>query len=349
LQPYGRALLALALKGRGDGRANEVAGEIERSAKVDDLLAHWESSRKPMIDFYENNSIEASALSIKALAQIAPQSELLPKAVRWLVVNRRNGDRWESTKDSAFAIYGLVDYLKASREMEPDYTVEVYLNGAQVMTRRMTAQEASAGQPFVVQQKGNEVAGNNEVRVVKRGRGALYLSTNLDYYTGGENTAAQGSDKLKITREYLRLRVNEPEVGEDGVSKPAKWAVEPLKGEIRSGDLLVVKLHLQGAKGEYVMVEDPIPAGCEQIERTSGINLNYSAGNWSDWYSSREFRDQKTAIFLYRFDGDATLQYAMRAQVPGQFRIAPARVELMYQPSVHSNTASSVMTIMERK
>jgi hypothetical protein len=350
LQPYGRALLALTFKGRGDAqRAGEVAGEIERSAKVDGVHAFWESSRKTHYGYTENNTIEASALSIKALAQISPQSELLSKAARWLVANRRYGDRWDSTKDTAFAIFGLIDYLKASRELQPDYTVEVYVNGAQVMTRRMTAAEAAAGQPFVIQQKGEEVAGTSEVRVVKKGRGTLYLSTSLDYYTGGDQIAAQGSDQLKMTREYLRLRVTEPEVDESGETKPAKWAVEPLKGEIRSGDLIVVKLHLQGAKGEYMLIEDPIPAGCEQIERTSGIDLNYNANKWSDWYSAREFRDQKTAIFLNRFDGDATFQYAMRAQVPGQFRIAPARAELMYQPSVRSNAASSVMAIMERK
>jgi hypothetical protein len=344
LQPYGRALLALTLKHRSDGRAAEVAGEIERSAKTNDVHAYWESSRTSHYGFVENKTIEASALSIKALAQISPGSGLLSKAARWLVASRRNGDRWDSTKDTAFAIYGLTDYLKVSRELEPDYTVEVYLNGQQVMTHRMTASEVSAGQPFIVQRKGTEVAGNNEVRVVKRGRGALYLSSNLDFYTGGD-VAAQASDKLKLTREYLRLRVTEDVEG----GGPGKWAVEPLKGEIHSGDLIVVKLHLQGAKGEYMMIEDPIPAGCEQIERTSGVNLNYTEGKWTDWYSAREFRDQKTAIFLREFNGDATFQYAMRVQVPGQFRIAPARAELMYQPTVQSNTASSVMAILERR
>ena len=151
----------------------------------------------------------------------------------------------------------------------------------------MTAADATAGQPFIVLRKGEEVAGNNEVRVVKRGRGALYLSGSLDFYTGGDQTPAQSSDKLKITREYLRLRVTE---GEDG--GPGKWAIEPLAGEIRSGDLIVVKLRVQGTRGEYLIIEDPIPAGGEQIERTSGINLNYSEGNWTDWYSAREFRDQ---------------------------------------------------------
>ncbi|HEX8141252.1 MAG TPA: MG2 domain-containing protein [Pyrinomonadaceae bacterium] len=344
LQPYGRALLALALKHRNDGRAGEVAGEIERSAKTDDFHAYWESSRQSHYGFTENKTIEASALSIKALAQIAPQSPLLPKAARWLVASRRYGDRWDSTKDTAFAIYGLTDYLKASQELQPDYTVEVYLNGEQVLSRRMTNAEAASGQPFIIKRQGNELAGNNEVRVVKRGRGALYLSANLDYYTGGETTPAQSSDRLKVTREYLRLRVTE---GEDG--GPGKWAVEPLRGEIRSGDLIVVRLRVQGARGEYLMIEDPIPAGCEQIERTSGIDLNYNEGKWTDWYSAREFRDQKTAIFLREFDGDAVFQYAMRVQVPGQFQVSPARAEFMYQPTVQSNTASSVMTILDRR
>nr|MBA3806332.1 alpha-2-macroglobulin [Acidobacteriota bacterium] len=344
LQPYGRALLALALKYRSDGRAAEVAGEIERSAKVSDQIAYWESGRQSHYGYVENKTIEATALSIKALAQISPQSGVLPKAARWLVASRRFGDRWDSTKDTAFAIYGLTEYLKASKELEPDYTVEVYLNNQQVLTRRMTATDASAGQPFIILRKAGEVADNNEVRVVKRGRGALYLSANLDYYTGGESTAAQSSDKLKITREYLSLRVTEDENG-----GPGKWAIEPLRGEIRSGDLIVVKLRVQGAKGEYLLVEDPIPSGGEQIERTSGINLNYNEGKWTDWYSTREFRDQKTAIFLRVFDGDATFQYAMRVQVPGQFRVPPARAEMMYQPTVQANTASSVMTILDRR
>jgi len=344
LQPYGRALLALALKSKGDGSPAVVAGEIERSAKADAANAYWESSRRSHYGYVENKTLEATALSIKALSQISPQSELLPKAVRWLVSSRRYGDRWDSTRDTAFAIYGLIDYLKVSRELQPDYTVEVYLNGQQVLSRHMTAADTAAGQPFIVLRKGQEVAGNNEVRVVKRGRGALYLSSSLDFYTGGDSTPAQSSDKLKITREYLSLRVTE---GENG--GPGKWAIEPIRGEIRSGDLIVVKLRVQGTRGEYLLLEDPIPAGAEQIERTSGINLNYSEGKWTDWYSTREFRDQRTAIFLREFDGDATFQYAMRVQVPGQFRVPAARAEFMYQPSVQANTASASMTILDRR
>jgi uncharacterized protein YfaS (alpha-2-macroglobulin family) len=342
LQPYGRALLALTLKKRKDDkRARDVAAEIERTAKGDDYSANWESSRKAMLDFAEENDTEATALSLKALARIKPDSSLLPRVARWLVSNRRSSYYWSSTKDTAFAIFGLTDYLKVSRELSPDYDVEVYLNGENVLTQHVSSTAAS--QTFTISRKANEVAGNNEVRVVKRGKGLVYFSSALDYYTGEDDVAARGSAELNVTREYLRLKVVE-----DG--DKLKWKTQPLSGEIRSGDVLVVKLKLNGAKARHLMIEDPIPAGAEQVENVGNLNLDYTSGSdWSDWYSSREFRDNRTVFFLDYFDGGVTLQYAMRVQVPGQFRVAPARAELMYRPSTQSNTASARMTFLDRK
>ena len=80
LQPYGRALLALTLKQRKDDkRARDVAAEIERTVSADDYSAYWSSSRKPMLDFAETNDTEATALSLKALARIKPDSPVLAK------------------------------------------------------------------------------------------------------------------------------------------------------------------------------------------------------------------------------------------------------------------------------
>lgn len=343
LQPYGRALLALTLKHRGDeARARQVVAELERGARVTDFDAHWESRRRPMLDFNENNDLEATALTVKALAQINPQSALLAKAARWLVANRRNGYYWDSTKHTAFAILALTDYLKVSKELSADYTVDVFLNGEQVLTKRVTAAEAAAGQPLVIERKGGQINNANQVKVIKRGAGVLYASATLDYYTREENFASQSSNDLKLTREYLRLRVS------DEGGKPS-WRIEPLSGELRSGDLIVARLRVNGARAQYLMIEDPIPAGCEQVERVSGINLDYSDGRWSDWYSNREFRDQRTVIFANYFDGDAMFQYALRVQIPGEFKVAPARAELMYQPTVQANTANVKLSILDKK
>ena len=343
LQGYGRALLALALKEVGDARARQVAGEIEQSARTNDFDAHWESKHSSH-GYQVENDTEATALSLKALTRINPQSALLSKAAKWLVGNRRNGYYWESTRQTAFAIFGLIDYVKVSKELSPDYSVQVYLNGEQIISKQMTAADIASAQAFLVERKGAQLGGSNQVRVVKTGKGAFYLSTSLSYFTRDEEIQAQSSPNLTLTREYLRLKVVEG-------GEQARWEIQPLTGELRSGDLIVSRLHVRGATARYMMIEDPIPAGCEQVERISGLDLTYGEGSrrWSDWYSSREFRDQKTALFVDYFDGDVTFQVAMRVQVPGEFRVAPARAELMYQPTVQSNTAGGKMSFLDKK
>ena len=139
LQPYGRALLALTLKRRKDDkRAREVAADIERTATSDSVSTHWESKRKAMLDFAESNDTEATALSLRALVAINPKSSLLPQVARWLVLNRRNSHFWSSTKDTAFAILGLIDYLKVSKELSPTH-VEFYLNGERCATQHFSS------------------------------------------------------------------------------------------------------------------------------------------------------------------------------------------------------------------
>jgi uncharacterized protein YfaS (alpha-2-macroglobulin family) len=333
LGAYGRAFLALGLKERGDeSRAKTVASEIERSAKGSGGAdAFWETT-------------EATALSVKALAQLLPQSEVLPRAARWLVSHRRFGYYWLSTRETAFAVYALIDYLKASKELDADYSLEVYVNGQQVLQKQMTSSDAASSQVFTLARKGGEVGQSNEVRVVKHGRGVLYLSSTLTHYTSDEQTAEAGVPQLKLHREYMRLKVVEKTDGELG------WQVEPLTGDIHSGDIIVSRLRLEGERASYMMIEDPIPAGCEQVEQVSGIDLEYNVNDkdWSDWYSGREFRDNRAVFFVNYFDGRAQFQYAMRVQVPGQFRVAPARVERMYEPDVRANSASAALTILDK-
>ncbi len=340
MEPYGRALLALALKQRGDDRALEIAGEIEGTARANEFDAHWQTNRvndwgRPVL-----LDVETTALSLKALAQISPRSALLPKAARWLVNHRRNGYYWLSTKETAFAIFGLSDYLKASQELSPDYTFEIYVNGEQVLSQHVTS---AASQNFTIIRKNREVSSTNQIRIVKHGRGALYVSTALEYFTGDEEVKAASTPDLKLTREYFRLRVEPNDKG-----KPS-WKLSPLTGELRSGDLIVSRLHVEGARAQYLMVEDPIPAGCEQVANVDGMSLSYVDNHWTDWYSMREFRDARTVIFKNYFDGNATFQYAMRVEVPGEFRVAPARAELMYEPTVQANTGNARLRILDKK
>ncbi|HET9477713.1 MAG TPA: alpha-2-macroglobulin family protein, partial [Pyrinomonadaceae bacterium] len=338
LQPYGRAMLALALSAQKmNQRALEVAGEIEQTAQVSKASAYWQSKVTGYYGFTDKHLTEGTALSLKALARIKPQSSLLPLAARWLVFERKNGYYWNSTRDTAFAIHGLIDYVKVSRELTPSYDLEVYVNGETVVAERVS--DTSAARTFLLNRKGSAVGATNHIRVVKRGKGALYFSSSVEYYTDDANVAARGSSELNVTREYYRLKVEE-----DG--HKLEWSISPLTGEIRSGDLLVVKLHVTGQPARHLMLEDPIPSGGEQVEAVGNLNLTYSDQRWTDWFSSREFRDRRTVYFLDYFDGDTTFQYALRVQVPGEFVVAPGRVELMYEPWKNANTATHRFTFL---
>lgn len=339
LQPYGRAMLALALSAHKiDQRALEVAGEIEQTAQVSKAAAFWETNRTSRAGFSDKDRTEGTAMSLKALARLKPQSSLLPLAARWLVAERKNAYYWNSTKDTAFAIYGLIDYVKVSRELTPSYDLEVYVNGETVVAEHVG--DTSTARTFVLHRKGSAVAATNHIRIVKRGKGTAYFSSAVEYYTQDENVAARGSSELSVSREYYRLKVEQ-------VSHNLKWTTVPLTGEIHSGDLLVVKLRIQGQPARRLMLEDPIPAGAEQLDSVGNLNLDYTDTSWTDWFSSREFRDRRTVFFLDRFDGDTTFQYAMRVQVPGEFVVAPARVELMYEPWKNANTATGRFTFLD--
>jgi uncharacterized protein YfaS (alpha-2-macroglobulin family) len=262
---------------------------------------------------------------------------LLPKAARWLVTNRRNGYWWDSTKQTAFAIFGLTDYLKASQEMSPNYDVQVYLNNELVLNQRVTAAEAASATTFVVKRKGLEVGPINRLRVVKRGSGMLYFSATAEYYTGDQSSAS-GTDELQITREYFLLRT----VDNNG---KLEWSLDPLPAELKSGDVIVSRLTLKGKTAQRLLIEDPIPAGMEQVSNLSGLAFDYTMNQWTDWFSSREFRDERT---VFDFDGETRFQYAMRVQIPGEYRVNPARAELMYRPEVHANSATVTLRVLDK-
>jgi hypothetical protein len=277
------------------------------------------------------------------LAQVAPRSPLLPLAARWLVASRRNGVYWNSTRDTAMVILGLTEYLRVSQELTADYTFDLLLNGETVLTRRVTAAEAASGQPLVVERLGSALSPTNRLQVRKRGPGTLYLTAALESYTSGDPIAAEGQDSLRLTRDYFRLQV---ESGRDGAPR---WNLEPLTGVLRSGDLIVSRLTLTGDRARYLLVEDPIPAGCEQVTSAAGIDWALAPGPWQEGFRHREFRDQRTVFFVDYFSGKAVFQYAMRVQIPGEWKVAPARGERMYQPEIEANSASGTFRILDRE
>ena len=130
------------------------------------------------------SEIETDAFYLKLLARTDPKGELAPRLVKYVLNNRRHGSYWSSTRDTAYCIEALADYLKASGEDRPDMTVTISLDG---QTKK--GSEDHAGRSLQVSTtafvlEGQTLAtGEHTVSFFKQGRGPLYYSTYMTNFT----------------------------------------------------------------------------------------------------------------------------------------------------------------------
>jgi uncharacterized protein YfaS (alpha-2-macroglobulin family) len=333
LSPYGLAILGLALELVKDARAGEIAGALEQTVQQDAEQAWWTASRDQMLDFSDDATPEATAYAVKFLSHQRPNSALLPKAALWLMNHRNEGYWWSSTKQTAMVIYGLTDYLKSTGELNPNLTATVLVNDAPVITKKLD-QAAALGLPEITLDESKLQPGVNHIRVVTTGQGRLYYTTRLDYYSADDKSQKTGNTSLNILREYFKLAP-----ARDG--EKIVYDLAPLAGSAASGDILAVRLTVTGTEWKYMMLEDPIPAGTEFIERDSGYELKSRPPWWQYFFTRRELHDDRMAIFQTYFpQGQQQYFYLLKVVNPGVFQVSPARVQPMYNPGVMATTES---------
>ncbi len=339
---FGWALLGLTFQHLKDSRAADVASHLISSAQVEGEQAHWVSGRDPMLDFDLDNSHEATAFAVKFLAQAQPQSPLIDQAALWLVTHRDQGYYWSTTKKTAFVIYGLTDVLKRSGELKPDYSVKVSVDGREVLSRAFSAEDALSPQPVKIRVPLDGSKSRPAVTIARSGKGRLYVSQFWEYRSTGaeaERTVPAGYP-LKINRNYYRLTAQQ-EAGR------IVYGMEPLEGSPKPGDLIAVRLSIFGGGDErYLLVDDPLPAGAEVIERDETYEIRGKPAWWRSWYERRELRDSHVTYYPWAVPKEGLeYVYLLRFTNAGVFRVAPARVEPMYRTNHLSWSEPKVLEV----
>jgi uncharacterized protein YfaS (alpha-2-macroglobulin family) len=338
LSPYGLALLGLALEQAKDVRASEIASLIERAVQQDEQQAWWSATRDQMLDFEADVTPEATAFAVKFLSHQHGDSPLVPKAALWLMNHRDEGYWWSSTKQTAMVIYGLSDYLKAAGELNPSLDVAVFVNGRQAMTRHLE-QATTLEEPALVIDESGLKPGVNNVRIAASGKGRIYYSARAEYSSTDEKLQKTGTVSLNLLRDYFRLTPSR-----DG--QRIVYDLAPLTGGVAPGDVLAVRLTVTGTEWKYLMLEDPIPAGAEFIERDASYQLRARPPWWEWYFTRRELHDDRMAIFETWFpQGQKQYFYLLKVVNPGIFKIDPARVQPMYQPGSMATTESRALEV----
>lgn len=234
-------------------------------------------------------------------------------------------------------IYGLVDYLKATNELHPDFTATVSVNGQPLFTHAFNS--GANGPAELVLDESKLSSGQNAVQVSSQGQGRLYYSVSAVHNSEQARFEKQGAISLNLLRDYFRL---EPTHEGDHIV----YNLNSLNGAVAQGDIIAVRLTVTGSDWRYLMVEDPIPAGTELIEHDDLYQIANKPPWWQYWFTRRELHDDRMAIFQTRFsEGQQQYFYLLRVVNPGVFHVSPARVQPMYQPEHQATTEARTLEV----
>jgi hypothetical protein len=353
LSLYSRAYLAMTLHlldPEEDSRPNTLVNELVDAAIVSASGAHWEEAER--VGLSMNTDTRTHAIVLRSLVRIQPQNELLPMAVRWLMMARESG-RWETTQENVWSILALTDYMAATEELEGDYGYTLTVNGKKEASGAVTPQKLE--QPIRSQIPMENLRRDAEnVIGIKRyttgdqtGKGKLYYSAFLRYFLPAEEIEA-------LNRGIIVNRQYQLEDSEETTTRA------------RVNDVLTVKLTLIAPNDLYYLVlEDPLPAGCEGIDarletsRSAEEALGFERVQkgkestrqarpywYRPWPTHTELRDEKAVLFADHLPrGTYEYTYRIRCSTPGDYQVMPVNAYEMYEPDVFGRSAGGSFTI----
>jgi len=356
LNNYGRALLALTLhnENKHDDAKTVLRNLLQFVERDDSNETAWVRTPDTCWWFWWNNDIEANAWALKALVTIDPQNDLAPRLVKWLLNNRRNGYYWRSTRDTALVIAAMTDFMRATGESAPDYSLIVNVDGRPMKEVKLTKENFFTFDNQLLLHGVQLKPGAHKVTLTKHGQGALYYSAYLSYFTKEEDVKGAGNE-IFVERQYFKLVPKTEKVVKPGFVRNLIGAGHPAsevrpasatgRTELRdlynrvllrngdtvaSGDKIEVVLKLTAKNTyDYLAFENMKPAGCEPMELRSG-------GRWAGGLCANlELRDEKVVFFIGLLEqGQHVLRYKLRAETPGRFHALPAKGFAMYAPEV---------------
>jgi hypothetical protein len=357
LSRYGQATLAMALgllEPQEPARVQTLLADLVGDAVLSATGAHWEEDEPDYLNM--NTDVRTTAIALWALSSLDPGNDLLPAVVRWLMSVRQDG-HWESTQVTAWSLLSLTEYMHASGELEGDLSYKVYLNGQEWAAGQVTAENIAEGQRLQVEiarlllDEANRLVIQREAAGAGHtGEGQLYYSVQLRYYPPVERVQALDRG-IAVSRQY------------SPVESPGE-----VVDTAQVGDVLQVKLTIIAPTDlYYVIVEDPLPAGCEGVDvslKTTSVvgqapelrNLTaeeesiwlrrYGWGSW--FFSQTELRDERAVLFAtYLPRGTYEYVYHIRASVPGEYMVIPSTAYQMYWPEVFGRSDGGKFTVRD--
>ena len=350
---YAKSLLGMSLHLVEDSeRRDAVIRNIEQFLVYDEenQTAFLEMKNGGYWWYWYGNDIEAHSWYLKLLTAVKPKSKETRGIVKFLMNNRKNGTYWNSTRDTAYAIEAIADYMKASGESDPNTEVEVLVDGVSYKKVSISKENLFSYDNKMTLAGDVLTSGKHTVEIRRTGNGPLYTNAYLTVFTK-EDFIEKAGLEVKVERRFYKLvskKSSEKVAGAHGQvvdQKVEKFDRVPLKvgDAVLSGDTIEVELILESKNDyEYLMFSDFKAAGTEAEAVRSGYV------NTGNVYAYMEVHDERVNFFIRHLaQGKHSLTYKLRAEIPGKFSALPATADAMYAPELRANSDEMKLEITE--
>jgi uncharacterized protein YfaS (alpha-2-macroglobulin family) len=333
---FARAYLLKALfvaKGNSTMIA-DLARDLSNMAKIAPTTAHFEEQTSPSWCWIYHSNVRTTALVMQALTETQPENPIIPKVARWLVDQQKIGC-WRTTQENLYVVDALITYYRKYENEEPNFHARVLLEGGKLLESffkgrdlKTTSGKIAISELFPGTSYHWEFA--------KDGPGRLYRTMRMNYYPRGESKVKE--EGLSITKEFIDPNNRD----------------NPL-GTMKAGSIAKITITISSAQDRhFVVIDDPIPAGLEVVDRTfqttatSLIPEGQDQREWWRWdpFNHREFYDDRAYFFAdYLPAGIHTVSYLVRATRYGSFQLPATKAEGMYEPEVFGQTGSKIFKV----
>lgn len=306
--------------------------------------AHFTSSYKDGGYLLLASDRRADGVLLDSLIQTNPKSDLIPKIVRGLLGNRKQG-RWMNTQENAFILLALDRYFQTYEKTTPEFVAKVWLGDSFAGDLTFNGRSVDSKEINVPMNWLMERQKTQNLVMSKEGAGRLYYRIGMKY--APENLQLKPSDNgFTVTRTYEAIDdSNDVRRQEDGT-----W-------RIKAGARVRVRVNMVAqARRYHVALVDPMPAGFEALNpslatsgpvppdtKEPGSVIPYWYRTWFDHQNMRDERVEAFTSLLW--EGVHNYSYVARATTPGVFIVPPSKAEEMYNPETFGRAGTDRVII----
>jgi uncharacterized protein YfaS (alpha-2-macroglobulin family) len=362
---FARALLAHAMvvSKMDVTQARELTRDVEAHLRVTPTGAIVTENVGDAYAVLLDSEARTTAMVIRALVAVDPGHPLAARLAKGLL-GAREGGRWRSTQETAWALLALDDYRRAQEKAAPSFDATVFLGDARLFSVPFQDRSvASHTESFGAAKLFESNASRASLAFQVKGKGKLFYEARLRY--ARTDLPTTGIDRGFFVQK--RVRSVRPEALRDALATmPDRTATSASGGDLVLVDLIVVTPEPR----EQVVIDDPLPAGLEAVQASlattaQSLDVTDSGGEGdgddeeaSDddarandraygqaWYH-REIKDDRVLTFVEHMPaGMYHYRYLARATTFGRFVVPPTRAECMYEPEIFGRTAASTFDV----